>query len=129
MHPFPWSRRRVNISSVEAARSVADGRRRTIAWGLWGLTLVLLVAVFALGTLNGGAIDAEEVIFSLIPILAVGTSSTVGAMVASRHPANPIGWLFLMFPAGLLLGILAEEYAQPVSGWHGWSDGHRSRPS
>jgi signal transduction histidine kinase len=106
-------------------------RRRSLAWGLWGLTVALLVAVFVLGTLNGGALDAEELIFSAIPILAVGTSSTVGALVASRQPANPIGWLLLLFPAGLLVGILAEEYSiyafrtdpggLPAGEWMAWA--------
>ena len=101
-----------------------------LAWGLWGLTIVLLLVVFVLGTLNGAEVDADELISSVIPILAVGTSSTVGALVASRQPANPIGWLFLVFPAGLLLGILAEEYsiftfrtdpgALPAGEWLAW---------
>ncbi|HEX6399951.1 MAG TPA: histidine kinase [Actinomycetota bacterium] len=104
------SRRRVNIGVVDMQAS-RSARLRSLAWGLWGLTLVLLVAAFVLGTLNGAEVSAEELIFSAIPILAVGTSSTVGALVASRQPANPIGWLFLVFPAGLLVGILAEEYS------------------
>jgi signal transduction histidine kinase len=105
-------------------------QRRWLAWGLWGLTLLLLVAAFVLGTLNGAEVDAEELIFSAIPILAVGTSSTVGALVASRQPTNPIGWLFLLFPAGLLLGILGEEYSiytfhtdpvgLPAGEWMAW---------
>jgi signal transduction histidine kinase len=117
------------MSVVATARARTD-RRRWAAWGLWGATLVLLVAVFVLGTLNGGAVDAEELIFSAIPILAFGTSSTVGALVASRQPANPIGWLFLVFPVGMLIGILAEEYtiytlhtdpgALPGAGWTAW---------
>ena len=129
MRLFHPGRRRVNISSVDTARARVD-RRRWIAWGLWGLTLVLLAVVFVLGTLNGAEVDAEELIFSTIPILAVGTSSTVGALVASRQPANPIGWLFLLFPAGLIVGILAEEYSiytfrtdpggLPAGEWMAW---------
>lgn len=119
----------VNIRLVETALPPAN-QRRWIAWGLWAITIALLVAVFVLGTLNGAEVDAEELIFSAIPILAVGTSSTVGALVASRQPANPIGWLFLLFPAGLIIGILAEEYsiytfhtdpgALPAGEWMGW---------
>ena len=115
---------------MEPARSRVD-RRRWVPWGLWGLTLVLLAAAFVLGTLNGTEVDAEELIFSTIPILAVGTSSTVGALAASRQPTNPIGWLFLLFPAGLLVGILAEEYSiyafrtdpggLPAGEWMAWA--------
>jgi hypothetical protein len=91
---------------------------------------VLLIAVFVLGTMNGGAVNAEEIIFSAMPVLAVGIASTVGALVASRQPTNPIGWLFLLFPIGVLLGILGEEYtiytfhtdpsALPAGGWMAW---------
>jgi signal transduction histidine kinase len=120
---------RVNIGVVETS-TARENRHRWLAWTLWGLTVVLLVGVFVLGTLNGAEIDAEELIFSTIPILAVGTSSTVGALVASRQPANPIGWLFLLFPAGLVIAIMAEEYSiytfhtnpggLPVGEWMAW---------
>jgi signal transduction histidine kinase len=126
---FHPRRRRVNIWIVETARPRRDGRR-SLAWGLWGFTLLLLVAAFTLGTLNGTEVDAQELITSAIPILAVGTSSTVGALVASRQPANAIGWLLLLFPAGLILGILAEEYSiyalrtspgdLPAAEWMAW---------
>ena len=129
MRLFHPGRRRVNISSVDTARARAD-RRRWIAWGLWGVNVALLIAAFVLGTFNGAAVDAEEVIFSTIAIVAVGTSSTVGAVVASRQARNAIGWLFLVFPLGLLGAILAEEYSiytfrtnpggLPAGEWMAW---------
>jgi signal transduction histidine kinase len=87
--------------------------RRTIrwlAWGLWTLVLALLVFVFVLGALNDSAVTPEE--FFLVPLvlLATMTSSTVGTLVASRQPRNPIGWLFLGLSLCVVLGVMGEDY-------------------
>jgi signal transduction histidine kinase len=83
---------------------------RWVAWGLWTLVLALLVFVFVLGALNDSAVTAEE--FFLVPLvlLATMTSSTVGALVASRQPRNPIGWLFLGLALCVVLGVMGEDY-------------------
>ena len=53
-----------------------------------------------------GAVDA---FFTLAPML---TFSVVGAIIASRHPRNAIGWLFCGM--GLVVGLtaLAQGYAR-----------------
>jgi signal transduction histidine kinase len=38
------------------------------------------------------------------------TSSTVGALVASRQPRNPLGWLFLGLSLCVVLGVMGEDY-------------------
>src|SRR6188474_826489 len=83
---------------------------RWLAWGLWALVLALLVFVFVLGSLNDSEVTAEE--FFLVPLvlLATMTSSTVGALVASRQPRNPIGWLFLGLSLCVVLGVMGEDY-------------------
>jgi signal transduction histidine kinase len=83
---------------------------RWLAWGLWTLVLTLLVFVFVLGALNDSGMTAEE--FFLVPLvlLATMTSSTVGALVASRQPRNPIGWLFLGLSLCVVLGVMGEDY-------------------
>jgi signal transduction histidine kinase len=83
---------------------------RWVAWGLWTLVLALLVFVFVLGALNDSGVTAEE--FFLVPLvlLATMTSSTVGALVASRQPRNPIGWLFLGLSLCVVLGVMGEDY-------------------
>jgi signal transduction histidine kinase len=83
---------------------------RWVAWGLWTLVLALLVFVFVLGSLNDSKVTAEE--FFLVPLvlLATMTSSTVGALVASRQPRNPIGWLFLGLSLCVVLGVMGEDY-------------------
>jgi signal transduction histidine kinase len=64
-----------------------------LAWSLWMLNLLLLIAGVTM-VLVGGTRPGDLVFGLLIPSLQL-TSATVGAMIASRHGRNPIGWLFL----------------------------------
>jgi signal transduction histidine kinase len=83
---------------------------RWLAWWTWGLVLALLVFVLVLGALNGGDVTAEEIFFVPLVLLAVMTSGTVGALVASRQPRNPLGWLFLGLSLCVVLGVMGEDY-------------------
>ncbi|MEX0985581.1 MAG: ATP-binding protein [Actinomycetota bacterium] len=82
------------------------------AWPLFGLAGALsLVAIVFLGlswseTLPPGSFGFRG--FTLLFVVAFGT---VGALIASRHASNSIGWIFLV--AALLSSIqeLAQEYA------------------
>ena len=95
--------------------------RRTAAWLAWSL-VVLSVAFVAGGVAlaqtmrspalelpYGSAGDADNVILTLATAL---TFSVVGAIVASRHPRNTIGWIFCTM--GLVTGLdpLARGYAE-----------------
>jgi hypothetical protein len=61
-----------------------------LAWGTCALTLAMTAGVVVLALLNRS--DSGSLSFSI-----VGVSSTVvGGVVASRRPANPVGWLFLV---------------------------------
>ena len=74
-----------------------------IAWSLWTLT-VMLVALGLL--LFWAAIGWVPDVFSpyLLNLCVAALSlSTVGALIASRRPENPIGWLF--GASGLLFGV------------------------
>jgi signal transduction histidine kinase len=93
-----------------------------LAWSLWTLELVLIVAGGAMA-LAGSGRPGEAVLFVLIPTFQL-TSATVGALIGSRHPANPIGWLFLAMAlcwgiAGLATGVasLADGGVIPVTEW------------
>jgi hypothetical protein len=83
-------------------------KRRTatlLAWTTCALTLVLIACIVVVTVLNGG--DLFDVNFAI-----VGVSSTiVGAAVASRRPANPVGWLFLGSALITAIKVLAGEYA------------------
>jgi DNA-binding SARP family transcriptional activator len=76
-----------------------------LAWSLFGLSLALFAGfafLVAAGSSDQGpqAGAAEVLVFVLFLAYAA-----VGALVASRRPANPIGWLFLC--QGLLFELTA----------------------
>jgi signal transduction histidine kinase len=83
---------------------------RWLAWGLWTLVFALLVFVFVLGALNDITLTAGELLLIALVLLATMTSSTVGALVASRQPRNPLGWLFLGLSLCVVLGVMGEDY-------------------
>ena len=76
-----------------------------LAWALCALAVILIACAVALAVLNRS--DLESV--TLPPGLTV--SALVGALVASRHPANPIGWFFLGSAGCFALSAVAAEYA------------------
>jgi hypothetical protein len=83
-------------------------KRRTatlLAWGTCALTLVLISCIVAMTLLNGG--DIFDVNFAIVGI----SSTIVGGAVASRRPANPVGWLFLAGALSAAIKVLAGEYA------------------
>ena len=93
-------------------------RRRAefLAWGLWGLCLLVLVLVQTplLQDTEGG---------SLLDGLLIGLPfllfATVGAIVASRRPDNRLGWLYLaigLLAAFTAIGGALEDAHYPPSG-------------
>jgi signal transduction histidine kinase len=64
-----------------------------LAWSLWGLVLAMLVA--GLVTSLSGPQPFGEVVFAVIFPVYLTAYATVGALVASRHLRNAIGWIFL----------------------------------
>ncbi len=97
-----------------------SGRAATwIAWSMWAISLPF--AAFGGGVL--GFLSASARIFPslativLLALLAL-TFTTVGAVVASRRPENPIGWIFCA--GGLILSVTVSatnytEYALNAS--------------
>jgi MFS family permease len=80
-----------------------SGRAATrLAWALAGLALGLLASASVV------AVDDRGGVFSVALAL---TFSLVGALIASRHPGNAIGWIFLAVAVSTGLGALAGSYA------------------
>jgi len=76
-----------------------------IAWSACLLAMALIACAVVLAVLNGA--DAEAVGFPL----SITASAAVGGLVASRRPANPVGWVFLASAALVALQTVATEYA------------------
>lgn len=81
------------------------------AWGVWSLWAVLTVAatVYAWHIPHQG--DGDYVV-----LLGLVGYSTVGAIVSSRQPGNPVGWLLLAIAIAISLSVCLNLYA--VSGPH-----------
>jgi hypothetical protein len=56
------------------------------------------------------ALNKSDVAAAIFP-MALTVSAMVGGLVASRRPANPIGWFFLGSAGCLALAAVAAEYA------------------
>jgi hypothetical protein len=74
-----------------------------LAWVLWLLTMLALAAIPWLDRLlrQAGRPDLEQ--WDLAPVVAAASAATVGAVLASRRPRHPVGWLLLAEVASLLI--------------------------
>src|SRR5215207_10925176 len=112
--------------ALRAARTTAmtstagPGRPRRwtagLAWVLWALAMLGLAVVPWLDrlTIRAGRPDLAQLsgVSVVGPILAVLCAATVGAVVASRRPRHPVGWLLLGFALSLTAsGVITSSVA------------------
>jgi hypothetical protein len=103
----------VKAGATEQGRTEA-GRTRTasrVAWIICALCLVLATIDLVLVALNSSHPDVripEPWIGHTVSAVAF---SLVGAVVGSRRPENPIGWLFCSIGIFATLVLLSSEYA------------------
>jgi hypothetical protein len=74
------------------------GGPAVVAWALWVVTMLGLVVIAWLDHLLGqaGRPDLAQLgAAAVAPVLAAVSASTVGAVLASRRPRHPVGWLLL----------------------------------
>jgi hypothetical protein len=94
------------------------GRRRWpggLAWGLAGLTVLAEAATVWLDGLlrQAGRPDLTAVPPAGVPIVVAAVSAaTVGAVLASRRPAHPVGWLLLALGLTASLSNLTYSYTR-----------------
>ncbi len=82
-----------------------------LAWSMWALCVPLTVFGGLLSLLTAsGQLSAGSGLVVLLGVLLL-TFPTVGALVASRRPENPIGWIFCAVGLVLGVGVLAAAYA------------------
>jgi signal transduction histidine kinase len=83
-------------------------RSPRLPWLVWAISMVLMVGVYSLNILNGRL--GEDLVLKLMFIAIIGGYSTVGAVLASRNPSNPIGWLMMAAGIALAVGGFSDEY-------------------
>jgi len=97
-----------NVGNQE--NPVSPATRRPVAWLAWALG-GLAVAMFAAGVafavlssfVGGAGLSGDFLIF--VPYLAF---PVVGALIASKRPENPIGWICLVVGLFWMLNVLGE---------------------
>lgn len=79
---------------------------RWLAWSLLVLASAILVSAYALGFATGTGDGFDPFMVALALVFGV-----VGGLIASRHWANPIGWIFLGASVATGLSVLSGAYA------------------
>src|SRR5215211_2073162 len=105
-----------------------------VAWSGWLLSMVAL-ALYLLLTLflpaSSGITDVVANYFFAVVLAAIVLSfSTVGALIATRQPHNPIGWIMIVAGFGLAATVLTGNYVElslaqppgrlPATEWVTW---------
>jgi MFS family permease len=84
---------------------VRPADRTRLPWILFGAMLVLLAVTLTITTLNGTF--ETFVVIAVAMMLGYGT---MGALVASRLPSNPLGWLMIAIGLGFVVAGFTTEY-------------------
>jgi hypothetical protein len=93
-----------------------DGRPAwpvVLGWALWLLNMLALAAVPLLDRLLRQAGRADLVQLTpgtAFPAVAMVSAATIGAVLASRRPRHPVGWLLLTVALSLTATAAAAQY-------------------
>jgi hypothetical protein len=85
-----------------------------LAWGVWALTMLGLAVAAWLNQLQRQA-DSPETAWLLQPasvplLVAAVSAATVGALLAGRRPAHPVGWLLLGLGLLVVGNVIVSGY-------------------
>ncbi|HEX9313677.1 MAG TPA: histidine kinase [Actinomycetota bacterium] len=75
---------------------------------MWVAVILLIGVTVTLAILNN-SVASDTVFISLALAMVIGYP-TVGALLASRNPRNPMGWLMMGIGLAFILSGLADEY-------------------
>jgi hypothetical protein len=85
------------------------------AWALWALTMLGLPMTAWLDQLSrqAGRPELAQLIPGAVvgPVLGMVSATTVGAVLASRRPRHPVGWLLLACGLSMVASGVAAAYA------------------
>jgi hypothetical protein len=123
----------VTEGTKERDRGIGRMSRRAAAWVAWSGWLLSMVAL-ALSLLLILFLPASGVITNVVAnsvfAAIVLSFSTVGALIATRQPQNPIGWIMIVAGFGLAATILTGNYVEislvqppgrlPATEWVAW---------
>jgi hypothetical protein len=82
-----------------------------LAWAGWVLSIALTALALWLLALNLSHPNTHVYDYWLGNSLEVIITATVGAIVASRRPENPVGWLLCLFGVAVSISHFSAQYA------------------
>src|SRR5262245_5668441 len=85
------------------------------AWALWTLAVLGVASIPWFDRLlrRAGRADLTQLNAGTVPLVgAVLVAATVGAMLASRRPRHPVGWLLLGLGLSVTASGVADGYAR-----------------
>jgi len=101
-----------------------------VAWSLFGLAAALLGGFAVLSAAGSSAHGPRVGAVDVLVFVLFLACAAVGALVASRRPANPVGWLllcqgllfeFTAFSLGYVKhGLFARPGSLPAATWMAW---------
>jgi len=111
----------VTVPTQQASRvtNAQAGLARPQALAVWAAWLIVLgLDAVGVGTaLPSGSLDLNSILTGLTGLLATVSLATVGAILVTRLPGNPIGWLLLV--GGAVLGLSFAATTPGVTGLPG----------
>jgi signal transduction histidine kinase len=87
-----------------------------LAWSIFAATLVLLATQTYFVVASHTPLRSDDLGLNSFPIITVGTAlgALIGAVLASRHPGNRVGWLFCVGQLGTAVGLVADAFGTAV---------------
>jgi hypothetical protein len=82
-----------------------------LAWSTFAAGVVLIAGTFVLESLNH-RLSGHDAANGYSAVVVVLTFAGVGALVASRQPANPLGWIFCGIGVLQALNMFGDGYAR-----------------
>jgi len=102
------------MAVTAAARRARPARwPGVLAWSVWTLTMLVIAAVGVSDQLlrDMGRPDLVQLsVETTPPLLAAVSAATVGAVLATRRPRHPVGWLLLGIALSLGLTAVVAQY-------------------
>jgi hypothetical protein len=90
---------------------------RRLTWGLVALAVMLLLGSTVIYAAGGSGVSISVFIWVIALVF-----SAIGGLIATRHPGNAIGWIFLSVGVSAGLAEVAHAYADYWVGGNGGSE-------
>ena len=83
-----------------------------LAWFLWAVIMGLTAVIILVEHYLVPSLASDSLPVDLVFVLALAALATIGTVVVSKLPGNPIGWLLLVVPFAIWSAETATIYAQ-----------------